>query len=111
MDEIYLTADIAEEVTLYANTSTTGTCVIDTCGYDIRRITVKMQGRKSVIVKSSVQGSVIGGAQYTDCGIYCQEIDEKATLTLVNLTVYGIEYNYLASEERVVIDASCNVIS
>ena len=111
MDEIYLTADIAEEVTLYANTSTTGTCVIDTCGYDIRRITVKMQGRKSFIVKSSAQGSVIGGAQYTDCGIYCQEIDEKATLTLVNLTVYGIEYNYLASEERVVIDASCNVIS
>lgn len=111
MDEIYLTADISEEVTLYANTSTTGTCVIDTCGYDIRRITVKMQGRKSFIVKSSAQGSVIGGAQYTDCGIYCQEIDEKATLTLVNLTVYGIEYNYLASEERVVIDASCNVIS
>ena len=111
MDEIYLTADISEEVTLYAHTSTTGTCVIDTCGYDIRRITVEMQGRKSFIVKSSVQGSVIGGAQYTDCGIYCQEIDEKATLTLVNLTVYGIEYNYLASEERVVIDASCNVIS
>lgn len=111
VDEIYLTADISEEVTLYANISTTGTCVIDACGYDIRRIRVKMQGRKSFIVKSSAQGSVIGGAQYTDCGIYCQEIDEKATLTLVNLTVYGIEYNYLASEERVVIDASCNVIS
>ncbi len=111
MDEIYLTADISEEVTLYAHTSTTGTCVIDTCGYDIRRITVKMQGRKSFIVKSSAQGSVIGGAQYTDCGIYCQEIDEKATLTLVNLTVYGIEYNYLANADRVIIDESCNVIS
>lgn len=111
MDEIYLAADISEEVTLYANTSSTGTCVIDTCGYDIRRIKVEMQGSKSFIVKSSAQGSVIGGAQYTDCGIYCEEIDEKATLTLVNLTVYGIEYNYLASEERVVIDASCNVIS
>lgn len=110
-DEVRLTADIDEEISLFTNSVYDGECVIDTCGYDIKRIVVQMQGRRSFTIKSSVSGSVIGGEQYTDSGIYCQEIDEKATLTLVNLTVYGIEYNYLASENRVFIDESCNIIS
>ena len=109
-DEVYLTADITEEVRLYANTSAIGECVIDACGFDIQRITVKMQGRKNYTIKSSVQGSVIGGEGYSDSGIYCEEINSKSTLTLADVKVYGIEYNYPASEENVVIEQSCTVI-
>lgn len=110
-DEVYLTADIDEEVSLYTNTAYDGACVIDTCGFDIKRIVVKMQGRRSFTLKSSVEGTEIGSSLYGESAIYCEEINGKATLTLVNITVYGIEYNYLASEEDVVIDQSCNVIS
>ena len=109
-DEVYLTADIDEEVNLYTNTAYDGACVIDTCGFDIKRIVVKMQGRRSFTLKSSVSGTEIGSSLYGESAIYCDEINSKATLTLVNITVYGIEYNYLASEEDVVIDQSCNVI-
>ena len=109
-DEVYLTADITEEVRLYANTSAIGECVIDAYGFDIQRITVKMQGRKNYTIKSSVQGSVIGGEGYSDSGIYCEEINSKSTLTLADVKVYGIEYNYLESEENVVIEQSCTVI-
>lgn len=110
-DEVYLTADITEEVRLYANTSAIGECVIDARGFDIQRITVKMQGRKNYTIKSSVQGSVIGGEGYSDSGIYCEEINSKSTLTLADVKVYGIEYNLTsASEENVVIEQSCTVI-
>lgn len=109
-DEVYLTADINGTVSLYSSASASGTCVIDLCGYDVRRIEVKMQGVRNYTLKSSVAGSTIGGEGYADSGIYCEEIDEKAMLTLVNITVYGIEYNYLASEEDVTVDASCVVI-
>ncbi len=110
-DETYLTADIAEEVSLFTATSSGGAVVIDTCGFDIAKITVKLQGIRSITIKSSVAGSVIGGEQYQDNGIYCEEINKKITLTLVNLTIYGIEFNYLADESDVVIDESCVVIN
>lgn len=110
-DEVYLTADINETVELVSYSSSSEECVIDTRGYDVSRIEVTMQGSRKFTLKSSVAGSVIGIEGQSASAIYCQEIDEKATLTLVNLTVYGIEYNYLASEDRVIIDESCNVIN
>ena len=70
-----------------------------------------MQGRKNYTIKSSVQGSVIGGEGYSDSGIYCEEINSKSTLTLADVKVYGIKYNLTsASEENVVIEQSCTVI-
>ena len=110
-DEVYLTADIAGETTLFAASSSSGECVIDACGYDIGSVRVTMQGGRKYTLKSSVEGSAIGVEGQSGSAVYCQEIASKATLTLVNLTVYGIEYNYLASADRVIIDESCNVIN
>lgn len=106
--EIYLTADIVGEVTLTSSVTTDKVYFIDTCGYGIEKITISLTGIMNYTITSSVDGSVIGNRLSGEKAVFCNRMASGATLTLVNQTVYGIDYGQ-NDPASVVIDPTTTV--
>lgn len=106
--EIYLTADIVGEVTLKSAVTTDKVYFIDTCGYGIEKMAVSLTGKMNYTITSSVDGSVIGNRLSGDKAVFCNRMASGATLTLVNQTVYGIDYGQ-NDPASVVIDPTTTV--
>ena len=106
--EIYLTADIVGEVTLTSSVTTDKVYFIDTCGYGIEKMAVSLTGKMNYTITSSVDGSVIGNRLSGDKAVFCNRMASGATLTLVNQTVYGIDYGQ-TDPASVIIDPTTTV--
>lgn len=105
MDVIVLTADVSDAIMQPFGAD----CTLDINGHNINRLQVSF-GYNSLTITSSVAGGTLGSAESSDYGLYTgADAQSTTTVTIENITVYGI--NYLSvSHERIIIAPTCTVV-
>lgn len=104
MDAIILTADIDNAIIQPYGAD----CTLDLNGHAINKLQVNFDYNSLEIV-STVEGGRLGSADSSDFGLYAAAGDGETTLTLKNITVYGIKHLY-PDENRLITDSSCTLI-
>lgn len=106
-DTIRLSADIEGSITLYPYSNFSKE--FDLCGHSVGSFTVNASWC-DILITSSVGGASIGKSGSSVAALNVSGVGSQKTITLEELTIYGIKYSDASYSQSVNVDVSCNVV-